>query len=128
MPPNLCKIFTSETRKYIHKECKVNGLISISSTGARVSPSRAGASGALLGELSLALGLVGLPGHLLHHVGALLSGYGDTLPAARSGTLLVIDILGHRGGLVLAHFLSFVAARLTGSVDVIANLGEHENE
>ena len=104
------------------KECKVNGLIAISSTGAGVPPSRAGATRALLSELSLALGLVSLPGHLLHHVGALLLGHRDTLPVCGAGTLLLVNILGHRGRLVLAHFLSFVATYLARSVDVIANL------
>ena len=40
--------------------------------------------------------------------------------------MLLVDILGHGGGLVLAHLLGSVAARLTRGVDIIANL-EVEN-
>ena len=72
--------------------------------------------------LSLALLLVGLPGHLLHHVGALLSGHGDTLPASSVGTLLLVNVLGHGGGSVLTDLLGTVTANLTRSVDIITNL------
>jgi len=50
--------------------------------------------------------------------------------------LLFVNILGHRGRLVLAHFFSFVTARLARGVDVIANqfgdwtallVGDHRN-
>jgi len=78
--------------------------------------------GTFLSELGLALGFEGLPGHLLHHIGALLLGHGDTLPASGVGTLLLVNVLGHRGRFVLADFLSLVTAHLARSVDVIANL------
>jgi len=72
--------------------------------------------------LSLALLLVGLPGHLLHHVGALLPGHGDTLPASSIGTFLLVHVLGHGGGSVLTDLLGSVTARLARSVDIVTNL------
>ena len=72
--------------------------------------------------LSLALLLVGLPGHLLHHVGALLPGHGDTLLASSIGTFLLVNVFGHGGGSVLTDLLGSVAAHLARSVHVIANL------
>ena len=72
--------------------------------------------------LSLALLLVGLPGHLLHHVGALLPGHGDTLPASSIGTFFLVHVLGHRGGSVLTDLLGSVTANLTRSVDIITDL------
>ena len=96
----------------------VQELVAISSAGARL--------GALLGVLSLALGLVGLPGDLLHHVGALLPGHGDALPSSRVGTLLLVNVLGHGGGSVLADFLGPVTAHLTRSADIIANLEQEK--
>merc|ERR1712114_108816 len=75
-----------------------------------------------LSVLGLALLLVGLPGHLLHHVGALLPGHGDTLPASSIGTFLLVNVFGHGGGSVLTDLLGSVTAHLTRSVHVIANL------
>ena len=75
-----------------------------------------------LGILRGAFLLVGLPGHLLHHVGALLPGHGDTLPASSIGTFLLVHVLGHGGGSVLTDLLGSVAAHLARSVHVIANL------
>jgi len=72
--------------------------------------------------LSLALLLVGLPGHLLHHVGALLPGHGDTLPASSIGTFLLVHVLGHGGGSVLTDLLGSVTANLARSIHVVANL------
>ena len=76
--------------------------------------------------LSLALLLVGLPGHLLHHVGALLPGHGDTLPASSIGTFLLVHVLGHGGGSVLTDLLSSVTAHLARSVYIIANLRQRK--
>ena len=50
---------------------------------------------ALLDQLSAALLLQRLPGHLLLHLRALLSGGGGALPGANSGAQLVILIPGH---------------------------------
>merc|ERR1712025_791033 len=72
--------------------------------------------------LCFALLLVSLPGHLLHHVGALLPGHGDTLPASSVGTFLLVHVLGHGGGSVLTDLLGSVAAHLARIVHVIANL------
>jgi len=72
--------------------------------------------------LSLALLLVGLPGHLLHHVGALLPGHGDTLPASSIGTFLLVHILGHEGRSVLTDLLGSITANLARSVDIITDL------
>jgi len=69
-----------------------------------------------------ALLLVGLPGHLLHHVGALLPGHGDTLPASSIGTFLLVHVLGHGGGPVLTDLLGSVTANLAWSIHIIANL------
>ena len=75
-----------------------------------------------LGILRGAFLLVGLSGHLLHHVGALLPGHGDTLPASSIGTFLLVHVLGHGGGSVLTDLLGSVTANLTRSVDIITNL------
>ena len=64
----------------------------------------------------------GVPGHLLHHVLALLPGGGETLPAAGAGALLLINILGDGGELVLADFIRDVIAHLAGRVDIGTNL------
>merc|ERR1712025_1067615 len=72
--------------------------------------------------LCFAFLLVGLPGHLLHHVGALLPGHGDTLLASSIGTFLLVNVFGHGGGSVLTDLLGSVAAHLARSVHVIANL------
>jgi len=77
---------------------------------------------AIFSDLRLALGLEGLPGDLLHHVGALLLGHGDTLPASRVRTLLLVNVLGHGGRFVLTDLLSAVTAHLARGVDIIANL------
>ena len=68
--------------------------------------------------------LGGLSGHLLHHVLALLPGGGKTLPGAGAGALLVIDVLGDGGELVLADFIRDVIAHLAGRVDIGTNLEE----
>ena len=83
---------------------------------------------AILGHLSLALGLKGLPGDLLHHVGALLLGHGDALPSSGVGALLLVHVSGHRSQVVLADLLGLVAAHLAGSVHIFANLGKYKNE
>jgi len=72
--------------------------------------------------LSLALLLVGLPGDLLHHVGALLPSHRDTLPASSIGTFLLVHVLGHGGGSVLTDLLGSVTANLAWSINIIANL------
>jgi len=77
---------------------------------------------AILSDLSLALGLEGLPGDLLHHVGALLLGHGDAFPASGVGTLLLVHVSGHRSQIVLTDLLGLVAAYLAGSVHIFANL------
>ena len=75
-----------------------------------------------LGILSGAFLLVGLPGHLLHHVSTLLPGHGATLPASSIGTLLLVHVLGHGGGSVLTDLLGSVTANLTRSVHIITDL------
>jgi len=75
-----------------------------------------------LGILRGAFLLVGLSGHLLHHVGALLPGHGDTLPASSIGTFLLVHVLGHGGGSVLTDLLGSVTARLARSVDIVTDL------
>merc|ERR1719347_2436966 len=77
---------------------------------------------AIFSDLCLALGLEGLPGDLLHHVGALLLCHGDALPASGVGTLLLVNIPGHRSQIVLADLLGLVAAHLARSVHIFANL------
>ena len=72
----------------------------------------------------VALLLGGLSGHLLHHVLALLPGGGKTLPGAGAGALLVIDVLGDGGELVLADLIRDVIAHLAGRVDIGTNLEE----
>ena len=72
--------------------------------------------------LCFAFLLVGLPGHLLHHVGALLPGHGDTLPASSVGTFLLVHVLGHGGGSVLTDLLGSVTARLARSAYIVADL------
>jgi len=78
--------------------------------------------GALLGQLRPTLGLEGLPGHLLHHVTALLPGHGDTLPASSVRTFLLVHVLCHRGKSVLTDILSLVAANLARCGHSITNL------
>merc|ERR1719347_1021842 len=77
---------------------------------------------AIFSDLCLALGLEGLPGDLLHHVGALLLGHGDALPSSGVGTLLLVNVPGYRSQIVLADLLGLVAAHLAGSVHIFANL------
>ena len=77
---------------------------------------------ALLSVLGLALLLVGLLGHLFHHVGALLPGHGDTFPASSIRTFFLVHVLGHGGRSVLTDFLSPVTANLVRSVDIITDL------
>ena len=69
----------------------------------------------------------GLPGHLLHHIPALLPGGGETLPAAGAGALLLINILGDGGELVLADLIRNLVTHLARRVDIITHL-EDDNK
>ena len=60
----------------------------------------------------------GVPGHLLHHVLALLPGGGETLPGAGAGALLIINILGEGGKLVLPELIRKVITNLAWRVDI----------
>ena len=77
---------------------------------------------ALLHQLSAALLLQSLPGHLLLHLRALLPGGGGALPGAHSGALLIILIPGHRDRDVVADLLRDLIADLAGSADIITHL------
>ena len=72
--------------------------------------------------LGAALLSAGLPGHLLHHIPALLPGGGETLPAAGAGALLLVNILGDGGELVLADLVRNLVTHLAGRVDITADL------
>merc|ERR1719443_1219300 len=79
-------------------------------------------SATLLLVLGAALLSAGLPGHLLHHIPALLPGGGETLPAAGAGALLLVNILGDGGELVLADLVRNLVTHLAGRVDITADL------
>merc|ERR1719210_1079035 len=79
-------------------------------------------SATLLLVLGAALLSAGLPGHLLHHVPALLPGGGETLPGAGAGALLLVNILGDGRELVLADLVRNLVTHLAGRVDIIADL------
>ena len=78
--------------------------------------------------LGVALLSGGVPGHLLHHVLALLPGGGETLPAAGAGALLLINILGDGGELVLADFIRNLVTHLARRVDIITHLEEDKKK
>ena len=83
--------------------------------------------GALLDILSVASLLESLPGHVLLDIGALLSGGGGALPASGAGTVLLVNILGDGGGDTAADFVRDVIADLTGSRDILADLGRRQS-
>merc|ERR1719452_152933 len=80
---------------------------------------------ALLHQLSAALLLQRLPGHLLLHIRALLSGGGGALPGTHSGALLVILVPGHGDGDRVADLLGDLITDLTGGAHVITDLLGH---
>ena len=82
-----------------------------------------GRLGALLDILSVASLLEGLPGHVLLDVIALLPGGGGALPAGGAGAVLLIHILGDGGRDTAADLVRDIIADLTGSRDILANLG-----
>merc|ERR1719323_1406543 len=79
-------------------------------------------SATLLLVLGAALLSAGLPGHLLHHIPALLPGGGETLPGAGAGALLLVNILGDGRELVLADLVRNLVTHLAGRVDITADL------
>merc|ERR1712010_391946 len=76
---------------------------------------------ALLHQLSAALLLQRLPGHLLLHLRALLPGGGGALPVTHSGALLVILVPGHGDGDRVTHLLGDLIADLAGGVHIITH-------
>merc|ERR1719452_235621 len=80
---------------------------------------------ALLHQLSAALLLQRLPGHLLLHLGALLPGGGGALPVTHCGALLVILVPGHGDGDRVADLLGDLIADLAGGAHIITHLLGH---
>ena len=78
--------------------------------------------------LGAALLSAGLPGHLLHHIPALLPGGGETLPGAGAGALLLVNILGDGGELVLADLVRNLVTHLARRVDITTHLEDDENQ
>ena len=68
---------------------------------------------------TLGMGLLALfLGNLLHLILALLPGGGETLPGAGAGALLIINILGEGGKLVLPELIRKVITNLAWRVDI----------
>ena len=89
--------------------------------------STAAGLGALLHVLSVASLLEGLPGHVLLDVLALLPGGGGALPAGGAGAVLLVHILGDGGGDAAADLVRDIIADLTGSRDILADLGRRQS-
>ena len=80
--------------------------------------------GALFHILSVAPLLECLPGHVLFDVLTLLPGGGGALPTGGAGAVLLVHILGNRGGDIAADLIRDVITHLTGCGDVITNLAD----
>merc|ERR1719452_393902 len=76
---------------------------------------------ALLHQLSAALLLQRLPGHLLLHIRALLPGGGGALPVTHSRALLIILVPGHGDGDRVADLLGDLIADLAGGAHIITH-------
>jgi len=77
--------------------------------------------GTLLYILGGTLGLVGLPGHLLHHRMTFLSTGWKTFPDGGALTVFIILIPGYRGLLVITPFLRYIIADLDIGRDITTN-------
>ena len=78
--------------------------------------------GTLLYILGGTLGLIRLPGHLLHHGMTFLSTGWKTFPDGGALTVFIILIPGYRGLLVITPFLRYIIADLDIGRDITTNL------
>ena len=79
---------------------------------------------ALLLVLGAALGLGGLPRHLLLDHLALLPGHRGALAGGGSLALLLVHVLGDGGGHVAAELLGHVIANLARGGNIVADLNK----
>ena len=80
------------------------------------------ARGTFFHVLCCTLGLVGLPGHLLHHGMTLLSGGWKTFLDGCALAFFIILVPGDRGLLVITPLLRYIIADLTIAGNVTTNL------
>ena len=80
------------------------------------------ARGTFLHVLCCTLGLVCLPGHLLHHGMTLLSRGWKTFPDGGAGAVFIILVPGDWSLLGLASLLRYIITDLTLGSNITANL------
>jgi len=79
------------------------------------------ARGTFLHVLCCTLGLVCLPGHLLHHGMTLLSGGWKTFPDGGAGAVFIILVPGNWGLLVITPLLRHIITNLTIGRNITTN-------
>ena len=78
--------------------------------------------GTLLYILGGTLGLIRLPGHLLHHGMTLLSGGWKTFPDCAALAVFIILVPGDWGLLVITPLLRYIITNLTIGWNITTNL------
>ena len=85
------------------------------------------ARGTFFHVLCCTLGLVRLPGHLLHHGMTLLSGGWKTFPDGGALAVFIILVPSDWGLLVITPLLGYIIANLTIGGNITTNLERMQN-